>query len=547
MTIDKYVSLLDPTGVDVCDSTDAYLAGASATRGSGPYHFPQITDAPTIAPRDRMYLILDGTDADIDYIVLTYTAANDGYSGAWYYYAEYVPDDELDARSARRYLLRIDTYTMIKKIRGGTCYVRGDLIRGHALQDYTGSDYLEKPADIYGGVSVKPFNPSGSIGNIKMQVCAEFTTAKGNFFIIIQNSFSNLSDIENVVNCLWLIDKINFPNVSGWADLSMQSVSRVWVLPFEISNAIKTSAKVATEQVELKCTDTVGRAFFAALLNGIVPTGTYQLAGHLCAGSCAFFADVNFNLPTKKFRAFGNSIKMVPIPAGSPSYGTVMIDFTGPASFTLFGSNPASAELSIVFDYRGEKTQFADTLEVTTGSADHAERRQKAISDALGLMSGGVSLAASAASGNVIAGVMGAANLAGSVTSMMDRKYSRQMTNGGNVFDILFVAKAGDSATSPKIYGLGIITADSSNSEAVSAEADLYGPSGRKRASTWHVGKYSYNVNYIQIAAGSGHLIKSSANEIPVRWEADLIARLERGLRVWNQTPAGSWQGYRSI
>lgn len=547
MKIDAYVSFLDPNGVDVVNDIFAYLASATASRTSGkPYHYPQMTDVKTLAPRADMYINLSGVSDDVDYIVLRYTAPADGYSGDYCYFAEHIPNDSADTFAAKRFRLRIDSWATFR-IHGTIPRVCGTLVRGHSLLDHPGALYIDQPRDIDGNVSVKPFNPSGVPANIKTQICAEIETAKGKLFFVLGPYLANINQIKNVIAALWLCDKIDLPDTPTWLDLDVKFISRVWLLPYEITSALYNYAPIVDPSVALKVTDAQGKTFFDELTAGIIAPSTWRIPAYWMAGATAFVEDVSFPA-SAEFRAIGNSIVMAPIPAGSACAGVMSIDFNGPAAFELNAENPSPIDLSIAFHFRGETIDFTDSLEVDIGSVDRSERSQKIIANSLELISGGVSLGVGVGTGNVAGGINSLSAAGQRVVGQLSEKYGRQMVAGHSVADIMKIWNAGDAATSPTTYGLSIISADSSNREATYAEALLFGPSGAKRFNAYLLAIVEDDpeepldpIRYAKFASGC-RVNRSALDPEPIYLYRDLERRLENGVRIWDES-----QGYCNV
>lgn len=540
MKIEAYVSFIDPNGVDVVNLITSYLAQATTVRTGGkPYKYPAKDDSPTIAPRQSMTMSLSGTEGDVDYIVLTYTTSKDGYNGTFYYFAEHIPNDARDAFGSKLYSLRIDSWATLRKLVGEpVTYATGTLIRGHRLADVSGSEYISQPVDVTKVTSTSQWGIGTTPRTEEMRFLIEADTGKGNLLFLVSKSSGDLAVLQKILSSLWLLDSVSITAGSPpFASTSINKILRVWLVPYDLGNVLATGM-TAVYSADLTVNGSADQALFSTIMAGVV--SGFTLSGWLLCGQYSAIQNLELTA-SQKLRVVGNSVKMVTVPAGGPSSGYFTISIVAPATADRGTVNPSSTEFSFTFTYRGEVTEFADTFLVSTGISDNQERRQAGISDALSLLSGGVSLAASAATGNVVGGVLGAANLAGGVAQMINRKYSRQMSEGGSPVKLLYFFDPAQFDTPDplkyKIYGMALVTAESSNYNAVSAEALLFGPSGAERRAA-HPLRVAVGLDpdvlYMQFAPGV-RVKRDVTSAVPLYLYRDLERRLENGVRIWNE------------
>lgn len=536
MVIEAYVSGIDPNGVDVLNHIDAYLAQSTDIRTAGrPYAYPTKEDVPTVAPRQAMNMSLSGTEGDVDYIVLTYDAAKDGYSGVYYYFAEHIPNDSRDAFGSKLYALRIDSWATLRAMAGEySTSATGTLIRSHRLVQVAGSEYVSQPADAAKVTGVTQWGP-GRTPTQKMALLVELDTNCGNLLFTVRHTSGSVVELQKILSALWLIDRAVMPGNEPFAVALVNKVSRVWLVPHDLATEFRSS--MLSYNCLLQVSGTADIALFRALLGDLADEED-SLLGWLMMGQ--YSVKQYLSLPASpRMRLVGNSIKMVTIPAGGSSSGYFTISLVAPATADRGTVNPSSVQFSFTFFYRGEATEFADTFRVSAGVADNQEMRQAAISDALVLLSGGVSLGASVASGNVVGGVLGTASLVGGISQMLNRKYSRQMSMGNGVLGLMYFFDPSDPQLNGyAIYGMAMITCESSNFGAVSAEALLFGPSGAQRSINHRLQIHpseDYNALYLQFAPGV-RVNRDAGSEAPLYMYRDLERRLEAGVRVWDES-----------
>lgn len=536
MMIEAYVSGIDPNGVDVLNHIDAYLAQATSVRTSGkPYKYPQKRDFPTVAPRQSFTMNLSGTAGDVDYIVLTYDETKDGYDGSFYYFAEHVPNDSRDSFGSKLYALRIDSWATLRNMLGEYyANATGTLIRSHRLTQVAGSEYVSQPVDVTKVTGVEQWRPAG-LPTQSMSLLVEADTDKGNLLFAVNPPSGDTRTLQKILSSLWLLDTVNMPSPAPFASASINKISRVWLVPYDLIIALLNG--MGKFQVTLSVSGISDKALFQSIMAGISFSADSLLATLLFG---QYAASQQLSIPASaNLRLVGNSGKVVTIPAGGPSSGYFVISVIAPPTSNRGSVNPSEVQFSFSFNYRGENTEFADTFRVSSGVADNQERRQAMISDALSLLSGGVSLGASVATGNVVAGVLGAASLAGGVSQALNRKYSRQMSEGGDVVSLLWFFDPSDTTLQRyKIYGMALITCESSNYSAVSAEALLFGPSGAQRSISHHLwisASEDYNALYLQFAPGV-RVNRDGGEEAPLYMYRDLERRLETGVRVWDES-----------